>query len=45
MQSYKKFVNLRARKFHFPKYKKNIFWRKYNKRVCLFFVFIFRAWA
>ena len=30
MRKHKNFFNLRARKFHFPKYKKNFFLRKYK---------------
>ena len=40
MQSYKKFGNLRARKFYFPKYKKNIFGENITKE-CVYFLFLF----
>ena len=41
IRKYNKFFNLRARKFHFPKYKKNFFLRKYKNffRVgCFYFL-------
>ena len=35
LRKYKKFFNLRTRKFHFPKYKKNFF----GERIRIFFYF------
>ena len=47
LRKYKKVFNLRAKDFHYPKYKKNVFLRKYKKffRVDFLYFFIFQAWT